>query len=159
MMKKMVLAGFLAAVFVIMAVIVSGAAHGAEVQTGQIYVKVLNSQGQAVENASVELIKNTSQTIASGTTNKTGVVIFSGNIANFTGIMKISADGYKTQEINITYNNTKAYTYNVVLHYASYKDAAKGIYESHKLAVVAGGAVVILIIALIVMSVKKKVRW
>ena len=158
MNKKIFLAVSLAAIFLVIAGIFAGIAHAETIPTGGIYVKVINEDGKVIQNATVELISNSSQIIATGETNKTGEILFSGSMANFTGIIKITADGYKDKSIDITYNNTKAYAYTAILQSTGYINKAKNIYEQHKMAVIAGGAVIFFILLLLVIG-RKRIRW
>ncbi len=139
--------------------------HGADVQSlqpGEVYVKVLDEHGNPVENATVQAITNTSQIVKSGLTDKNGVVILNMNTsANFTGIIKVSKDGYESAQANITFTKTKTYAYTFTIEKSSskYVDKAKDIYNNHKTAILAGGAIVILLLLFVAMGGSKKLKW
>ena len=158
MREKLILAGFLAVMFLVIAGIFAGIAHAAELTPGTIHISIQNKDGKAIENATVKIINNSSQILGEYKTNKSGEVDISG-LSNFTGVIQITADGYKEKDINITYNNTKSYSYEITLEYDSLTAHAKSIYEEHKTAVIAGGAVIFFIIVLLVLGKSKRIRW
>ncbi len=139
--------------------------HGADVQSlqpGEVYVKVLDENGNPVENATVQAITNTSQIVKSGLTDKNGVVILNMNTsANFTGIIKVTKNGYESAQANITFTKTKTYAYTFTIEKGSskYVDKAKDIYNNHKTAILAGGAIVILLLLFVAMGGSKKLKW
>ena len=160
--KLIGMAVFVIALILSIAWAVTAAGANAEVEAGKVAVFVIDEKGNAVENATVQLISNTSQIVKSGITDKDGKVVFDmGTTANFTGIVKVTADGYKAAQENITYNNTKGYSYLIQLKKdtSGYIDKAKDIYNEHKTAVLVGGAVIILLLVLAVMGNSKKIRW
>jgi len=98
--------------------------------------------------------------LKAGLTNAKGVAILTIG-TNFTGIIKVTADDYKTAQVNITFNNTKSYAYTFILKKdtSDYVDKAKDFYNEHKTAVIAGGAIIFLLLILAVMGSSKKIRW
>ena len=132
------------------------------INPGQVYIKVIDENGDPVENATVEAITNTSQIVKSSLTDKNGEVILDmSTSSNFTGIIKVTKDGYKDAQVNITFNNDKSYAYTFTLEKSSnnYIDKAKDIYEEHKTAVIAGGAIIILLLLFVVLGGGKKIKW
>ena len=162
--KLIGLAIFVIALVLGMAVMVSVAVHGenSTVAPGKVVVFVYDEHGNAVQNATVQAITNTSQIVKSAITDKNGMVILDmSTSANFTGIIKVTADGYKDAQENITFNNTQgyAYTFHLIKDSNNYIDKAKNFYDEHKTAVIAGGAVIFLLIILMVMGGSKKIKW
>ena len=161
--KMIGLAVFVIALILSMAWAISAA--GADTQSlnpGQVYVKVLDEHGNAVVNATVQAITNTSQIAASALTDKNGVAILDmSSNTNFTGIIKVTKDGYKDAQVNITFNNTKSYAYTFTLEKSSsdYVDKAKDFYSEHKTGVIVGGAIIILLLIFVAMGGSKKIKW
>jgi len=159
--KLIGMAVFVIALILAMAWAVTAQAEDAtQLSPGQVYVKVIDEDGNAVANATVQAITNTSQIAVTGLTNAKGVAILTIG-TNFTGIIKVTADDYKTAQVNITFNNTKSYAYTFILKKdtSDYVDKAKDFYNEHKTAVIAGGAIIFLLLILAVMGSSKKIRW
>ena len=171
MEKKVLMAGFLAALFLIIAGIFAGVTH-AQTLTGEakkIYVDVyvVDEKGNPVPNATVQVLTNMSAVVSSQTTNSEGeaIIILTTNLTN--GAIKVFADNYGAKTIdnvNLSYNATSPVyaSYLVTLGGNGYVDKARNIYEEHKTAVIAGGAVIFFVIILIAIGTKNKgsrKRW
>ncbi len=165
MRKKLMMAGFLAAILLAMAGIISFAsAENVGVQKGYVAVVVYDEHGNPLPNATVQILNNASQIVKTGVTGNDGRIIFNMNgVSNFTGVIKVTAKGYKVAEDNITYDTTANEGYSYVFHLeknsSGYVDKAKDIYAQHKIAVIIGGGIVLLLALLMVFGRGKKVRW
>ncbi|NPA75271.1 MAG: carboxypeptidase regulatory-like domain-containing protein [Euryarchaeota archaeon] len=167
-MKKALMAGFLIAMFLVIAGVFAGLAHG-QTFTGEakkIYVDVyvVDENGNAVQNATVQILNNLSAVVSTGQTNSDGEALFILTTNLTGGEIKISADGYDTQTIqNVTlkYNSTAAVfaSYSVTLHGHGYVEKAKSLYDAHKTAIIAGGVVIFFVLILLVIGKGKRVRW
>ncbi len=165
---KAMLAGFLAVMFLVIAGIFAGLAHGQSVtgEAKKIYVDVyvVDEKGNPVPNATVQVLNNLSAVVATDTTNKNGevLIVLTTNLTG--GMIKVTADGYKSksiQNITLKYNGTAPVyaSYLVTLEGNGYMDKAKDIYEEHKVAVVAGGVIIFLLLILLVIGKGKRLRW
>lgn len=168
MNKKILMAGFLAALFLIIAGIFAGVAHGQTVtgEAKKIYldVYVVDEKGNPIPNATVQVLNNFSAVVTSQLTNDKGevLIVLTTNITG--GAIKVSADNYDAKTINnvtLSYNATSPVyaSYLVTLGGNGYMDKAKSIYDEHKTAVIAGGAVIFFVIVLLVLGKGKRIRW
>ncbi|GEM_PF-5438004 len=167
-MKKVMLAGFLAAMFLVIAGIFAGMAHAQSItgEAKKIYVDVyvVDSKGNPVPNATVQVLNNLSAVVTSQMTDKNGevLIVLTSNLTH--GAIKVTADGYEGQTIsNITlkYNSTAPVyaSYLVSLDGNGYIDKAKNIYDEHRTAVIAGGVVIFFLLVLLVLGKGKRIRW
>ena len=163
MNKKIMMAGFLAAMFLVIAGIAHGQTITGEAKKIYVDVYVVDEKGNPVPNATVQVLNNLSAVVSSEMTNKNGeaLIVLTTNITQ--GAIKVSADNFESKTINnitLSYNATNAVyqSYLVTLQGHGYMDKAKNIYEQHKMAVIAGGAVIFFILLLLVIG-KKGNRW
>ncbi len=168
MNKKILMAGFLAALFLIIAGIFAGVAHGQTVtgEAKKIYVDVyvVDEKGNPVPNATVQVLNNLSAVVTSQLTNEKGevLIVLTTNLTG--GAIKVSADGFESytiQNVTLKYNTTSPVyaSYLVTLQGNGYVDKARNIYEEHKTAVIAGGAVIFFVVVVIAMAKGKRIRW
>ena len=167
MNKKVMMAGFLAALFLIISGIFAGMAHGQTItgEAKKIYVDVyvVDEKGNPIPNATVQVLNNFSAVVSSDTTNTKGEALFVLTTNLTGGAIKVSADNYQSKTIeNITlkYNNTNAVyaSYLVTLEGNGYTEKVKNFYDEHQTAVIAGGAVIFFVIIILAATNKKK-RW